>query len=740
MHSAPPVTLLYPPFCLTAVDKPHLGLPTLAGYLTQHDIACETIDLNVRFFRWIRSPGGAYDARIITRIARFRALQLGQGEQESPEAITRLFHELAGAPLALLERELGDHVLANWGPDPYKVKESLPFHGLHQKLENVVWQEIVTPYIAHNVPDAIAMHETMMSGPFGQFLALPEIEAAIAQAERSSLIGISISFSIQLAAALALARYVKARAPKALVALGGSQVTLLSRRDLERMAALPFVDAIGLYEGEIVLEKLHQAAQGALPLANVPSIVFRDAQGAILSTEPVRPVAVDDLPLPIFNERELHLYRTRGLPLNVTRGCYWGKCTFCDYVKLMAPGQSRYIGRQAKHVVDDVVAMQARYGTNDFSLITEALPPAWAAAFCKELLGRGVRATFWSYLKNEKKEVWSQDLLCLMSAAGIKSVTCGVESTSDRVLRVIDKGTTQEIIKDNYQRFTAAGIRAGFNLIPDYPTTTLAEAADGVRFVMAHRDIIPVINPQMFELSIQSAVAGSPEQFGIEVSEKAPQFVNHGAHSLSYKRTQGLADDERTMVADAYEELDQELARYHLTAQCRAVLGARSFRWETCSFLMEPSRRTLRSEVSMSGERLPVLVISSGAHGAESVEVPTEYARVIDLLTSRNRGLIAFQELVRAYTLDILEAAGAEGRESDLTDDQRADIFEACTLLVTGIAEGGTGRVFADLEDFRVTDAMGALLDRAASASVDSASEEAPLDDTSPRRLAIVAH
>ena len=71
-----------------------------------------------------------------------------------------------------------------------------------------------------------------------------------------------------------------------------------------------------------------------------------------------------------------------------------------------------------------------------------ARDPAWAARFSKEVRERGIRATFWSYLKNERKDILTQDLLNLMGAAGFTRVTCGVESTSDRVLNVIDKGTT----------------------------------------------------------------------------------------------------------------------------------------------------------------------------------------------------------------------------------------------------------------------------------------------------------
>jgi hypothetical protein len=687
-------------------------MPTLAGYLGKLGISCATFDLNVRLTAWLASHDGPYDVMIRQRLSEFNSIERG-GAAQSTDSLWELIRDVSDAPMRLLEAQLPGRVLHHTLKDRFGVRDALRLDRIRPRLADKLWEEIATEHIARSVSEAIQIHEALLERTFGDFLARPEIVALVERAARSPVVGINVSFSMQMAAAIALARRIKSIAPGALLVLGGSQISLLHERDLERLAGLPFVDAVCRYEGEIALHELHRAAQGEITLEGVPNIVFENRKGELQTNSHVHSVPLNNLPLPVFNEEELPLYESRSLPVNVTRGCYWGKCTFCDYVKLMAPGQSRYIGRNVKLVVDDIMALQSQFGTTDFMLITEALPPAWAARFAKEIRERAVRAKFWSYLKNERKEIWTQDLLNLMSAAGITSVTCGVESTSDRVLNVIDKGTTQEMIRDNFEGFAKAGIRADFNLIPDYPTTTLAEAADGVRFVLDNRDIIRRINPQMFDLSVQSAVAGSPEQFGIEVTPDTPE-TTHGLHSLGYRRTRGLSDDERVLVARAYRDLTVEISRYHLTSQNRAVLQSAHFTWDQARISMDPSCRFLRSPANLAGETRDVIIVTCAKEGADqAVEIKGEYSEVAALLAAAMHERVTFLDLLRAYTNDVLAALTGGSKGPPVTIEALQEIIrKACIELVVKIVEGGTGMVHAAVGEARITSAMAALLDR----------------------------
>jgi hypothetical protein len=71
-----------------------------------------------------------------------------------------------------------------------------------------------------------------------------------------------------------------------------------------------------------------------------------------------------ELPLPDFDGFPLDHYFVpeRIIPYLATRGCYWGRCTFCDH------GQGyfdQYRGMTAQHVVDQVKALRDKYRAVD---------------------------------------------------------------------------------------------------------------------------------------------------------------------------------------------------------------------------------------------------------------------------------------------------------------------------------------------------------------------------------------
>ena len=81
------------------------------------------------------------------------------------------------------------------------------------------------------------------------------------------------------------------------------------------------------------------------------------------------------LPLPDFDGFPLDHYFVpeRIIPYLATRGCYWGRCTFCDH------GQGyfdQYRGMPAQLVVEQVKALRDKYQCRHFLFSDESYPPA----------------------------------------------------------------------------------------------------------------------------------------------------------------------------------------------------------------------------------------------------------------------------------------------------------------------------------------------------------------------------
>lgn len=75
------------------------------------------------------------------------------------------------------------------------------------------------------------------------------------------------------------------------------------------------------------------------------------------------------------------------------------------------------------------------------------------------------------------------DMLELMSRSGCREVSIGVESGSQRVLDLMDKGVTPEMVKESVKKLTSVGIRVKGYFILGTPTESLKEMESTVSFM-----------------------------------------------------------------------------------------------------------------------------------------------------------------------------------------------------------------------------------------------------------------
>ena len=111
-------------------------------------------------------------------------------------------------------------------------------------------------------------------------------------------------------------------------------------------------------------------------LRGIPNLVQRDR---MLGARFVPGEASEDmraLPPPDFDGMPLDKYLSPvlTLPYDPTRGCYWGKCTFCHY-GLAEVGTASYRERSVETCVAHLASLSARYGTRHFYLSQDSVAP-----------------------------------------------------------------------------------------------------------------------------------------------------------------------------------------------------------------------------------------------------------------------------------------------------------------------------------------------------------------------------
>jgi len=250
---------------------------------------------------------------------------------------------------------------------------------------------------------------------------------------------------------------------------------------------------------------------------------------------------LDILPVPDFEDYSLEDYYGPAtvLPLLTSRGCYWMRCTFCVHHK----SYYRYRTRSVEKVVADLKELQKRYSVHYFVFADEMIHPKRFDRLSSEISKEGLDIRYYSEVKPTKD--FTARLLGRMYDSGARALLWGVESGTQRVLDVIDKGTTvpdiESVLKDSHD----TGIWNMIFMIMGYPTQTDKEVEEDIAFLLKNEPYISTFAKSLFQLEKGSIIYENPEKFGItEIGENPDPF----SAVCRYTVSEGLSNKEANLI------------------------------------------------------------------------------------------------------------------------------------------------------------------------------------------------
>ena len=341
-------------------------------------------------------------------------------------------------------------------------------------------------------------------------LVLPAVKK-----ERPDVVGVSIGTQMQLIAGFTFCKMIKEAFPEIHVTVGGNVITRL-QEDLPKRE--PFFSSIFdsaiMYEGEHALLWLLEALVGDRKLASVPNLMYRE-KGHIRINQEIYTEKTTALPLPDFDGLPLDSYfvPTRILPYLATRGCYWGRCTFCDH------GQGyfdQYRGKSAHDVVREVKALKEKYQADHFLFADESYPPALFKKVSQLLLDEQVGIK-WTTLIRFEETLQDPAIWKLAAASGCKTLYYGMESANERVLELMDKHAKKSVIENNLREAANVGIWNHVMAFYGFPGETREEAEDTRQFLIKNKSVIHSVELFYFVAYRHTPMVRNPEKFGITI-------------------------------------------------------------------------------------------------------------------------------------------------------------------------------------------------------------------------------
>jgi anaerobic magnesium-protoporphyrin IX monomethyl ester cyclase len=543
------VMLLFPPNWTPSM--PHLALPTLTAFLRAHGVTVTQRDLNIEVFDAVltrkhlqrsldrlREQYGPRGDRTPKRHAIAPRDQIAWALAEGPRLIERV--ERAKQTLrspAFFDGPLGLEAITTVAEALQLA--SLPFYPA--ALELSTYKSALTPDSSRNI-----LRESR--DPQMNLLIEQYRKGVIADIQRlkPDVVGISIPSLAQMTPGLTIAAQIKELGLPCHVTIGGPHITMLREQLAHNPAVFELIDSAVVFDGEVPLLRLCEAVAEGRDLADVPNLIWRDGEQIRVNARK-EPEKISNLPIPDFDGLPLDRYLAPKLvlPLLSARGCYFGKCAFCN----VGYGEAENVSlMRADPLTEQMLTLKRKYGVEQIFFCDEALAPRLLRDISRIMREHDVPLLWGGCARFEK--TLGPELLQQMYDGGCRMIMFGLESASEAIMQRMVKGTTLEHMHRILEQSAAIGIWNHTFFFFGFPGETLDDAQQTVNFLYAHQEHVHSAGFGTFILEIDAPAHRFPKSFGISRVITRPE--QDLAIYFDYEVSEGMDAAMAEQVADRF--------------------------------------------------------------------------------------------------------------------------------------------------------------------------------------------
>ena len=327
--------------------------------------------------------------------------------------------------------------------------------------------------------------------------------------ENYDYIAVSLNSSSQIIPGLTLTNMLK-KQTKAHICIGGNFFgriadELKNHKEFFKL----FTDSVVIEEGEGPIVEIGKFVNGIITIDKVPNFMYLN-NGIVCKNEKMKPIKLDNMNNIDISDYDLTKYLAPKivLPYQSSRGCYWGKCTFCD----QDFGQNFNV-KNAQKVVNEFIEIKEKYGISDFEFIDESVSPAYLSDLSELITEKGINVNF--FIDARLETDFTKDILENAHKAGLQMVMWGLESGSKKVMELINKGIDLDKRFDILKNSNNAGIWNFAFIFFGFPTETIEDAKMTVKMLIDNKDIIHSYGRSVFTMGRHSKLSEAPEKYGI---------------------------------------------------------------------------------------------------------------------------------------------------------------------------------------------------------------------------------
>ena len=301
--------------------------------------------------------------------------------------------------------------------------------------------------------------------------------------DRTLVIGLTIMSGVSITEGIIISRYIKEKWPRLYVVWGGPHPTS-SPNDIMQEQSVDFV-ILG-YGAESFYQLILNLAgdEKLMSLNEIKGLMWKDSAGVFHIndiTNSFEFIHYKEIPYHLIknysaykhidsNERVFSMYSVMGCPY---------KCTFCSSPAQYSGFKKKWHSYPIKEVVEHIKMVKEKYGATFIYFIDDDsfVDLKHVENIIDEInrLGIRIKLGFRGARVNEVARM-SDDFLEKLAVAGTNTMHIGIESGSNRLLKMTKKNTTvDQIIEINKKLARNTKIKVFYNFIVGFPTETIDE-------------------------------------------------------------------------------------------------------------------------------------------------------------------------------------------------------------------------------------------------------------------------
>lgn len=258
----------------------------------------------------------------------------------------------------------------------------------------------------------------------------------------------------------------------------------------ELLKNVPDIDYVILGDPEELMVKLACSINVKAKLENTAGLIASPfSQAKLDSAQPQIVENLDRLAFPAWYLINLnryyffpHRYKTDRLyPVTATRGCPWNRCIFCK--DLSIANSSPYRSRSPGHLAEEIEYAVNKLGKKEIQFFDSNFNTDidWLNKFREELKKRKV-SFIWTCLSRVDR--LNKEPVALMHEMGCWNIVFGLESSSQRLLDVIDKGCSLGQIREAVDLCKNYGILTTGNFLIGLPYEQPDDVLNSAKFAV----------------------------------------------------------------------------------------------------------------------------------------------------------------------------------------------------------------------------------------------------------------